>query len=307
MKPMGTDHTDTRSPRTAERSTPLSAHMVGYVAIHVGALGVFVVPGDLSRGLAILAVTYYVRAFGLGAGYHRYFAHRSFKTSRAMQLVLALLGLTALQRGPLWWGETHRRHHRRVDTPDDIHSPRYQGFWYAHLGWFFDPLFAETRLDEIADLAKYPELRWLDSPNASRLVLVLLGAGMWALFGLQGLVWGFCLSTVLLWHTVHWIQSMSHSMGGYRRFDTNDHSRNHWVLGLVSLGEFHNNHHYRASSARQGYTWWEVDIVFWLLRALGAFGLVWDVKDTLHDPPLVYARHAARGTSPDEPTLETSA
>lgn len=277
-----------------ERSTPLCAHMVGYAAIHAGALAVVLVPGDVSGGLAILAVTYYVRAFGLGAGYHRYFAHRSFKTSRAMQLVLGVLGLSALQRGPLWWAETHRRHHRHADTPDDLHSPRYQGFWYAHFGWPFDPLYADTRLDEIRDLARYPELRWLDAPSASRLMLVLYAGGLWALFGVHGLLWGFCVSTVCLWHTVHWIQSMSHSVGGYRRFDTADRSRNHWGLGLVSLGEFHNNHHYRASSARQGYAWWEMDLVFWMLRALGALGFVWDVKDTLHDPPRVYACRRVR-------------
>ena len=290
-----------------ERTTPLCASMVGYAAIHVGALGVLVVPGALSIGLLILLVTYYVRAIGLGAGYHRYFAHRSFKTGRVMQVVLALLGLTAFQRGPLWWGETHRRHHRRADTPDDLHSPHQQGFWYAHSGWFFDPIFYGTKLDGIADLAKYPELVWLDSPFATRIVMVLYAAGLWALFGLHGFVWGFCLSTVCLWHTVHWIQSMSHSVGGYRHFATPDHSRNHWGLGLISLGEFHNNHHYRPSSAIQGYKWWEIDIVFWLLRALGVLGLVWDIKDTLHDPPRLYAPRGPRATSGNEPALEPSA
>jgi stearoyl-CoA desaturase (delta-9 desaturase) len=273
----------------------------------VAALGVLVMPGDLQTGLAILAVTYYVRAFGLGAGYHRYFAHRSFKTSRPMQVVLALLGLTALQRGPLWWGETHRRHHRDVDTPDDIHSPHHQGFWYAHVGWAFDPRYAETQLDGIPDLAKYPELVWLDAPLVSRVVAIIYGGGLLAVFGLHGFVWGFCLSTVCLWHTVHWIQSLSHSVGGYRRFDTPDRSRNHLGLGLISLGEFHNNHHHRAGSARQGYAWWEVDVVFWLLRALGVLGLVWDVKDTVHDPPRVYAARRAPAVAGDRPTLGTAA
>lgn len=281
--------------------------MVGYGAIHAAALGVFFVPGELSTGLVVLAVTYYARAVGLGAGYHRYFAHRSFKTSRPMQVMLALLGLTALQRGPLWWGETHRRHHRHVDTPDDIHSPHHQGFWYAHSGWSFDPIFCHTKLDEIADLARYPELVWLDSPLASRIVAVVYGAGLWTLLGVHGFVWGFCLSTVCLWHTVHWIQSLSHSVGGYRRFDTPDHSRNHWGLGVISLGEFHNNHHHRAGSARQGYTWWEIDIVFWLLRALGVLGLVWDVKDMLHDPPRVYAARSSQAAQSDASTLGTSA
>lgn len=292
---------------TPERSTPPCVSMLGYALIHAGALGVFVIPGELSSGLLLFAVTYYARAIGLGAGYHRYFAHRSFKTSRPMQFALAVLGLTALQRGPLWWGETHRRHHRHADTPDDLHSPAHHGFWYAHSGWFFDPIFYDTRLDEIGDLAKFPELVWLDSRVVSRATLILYGAGLWAVFGLHGFLWGFCLSTVCLWHTVHWIQSMSHSVGGYRHFDTPDRSRNHWTLGLISLGEFHNNHHYRPGSARQGYTWWEIDVVYWLLRALGTLGLVWDVKDTLHHPARVHARRRPRRVPRPRPALETLA
>lgn len=284
------------------RTTPPSLSLIVYSAIHVGALGVFFVPGELWTGIAIMLVSYYLRIFGIGAGYHRYFAHRSFKTSRAMQVVLAVLGLTALQRGPLWWGETHRRHHRATDTPTDIHSPHHQGFWYSHWGWFFDPLYEETKLDNIRDFAKYPELRWLDSVLATRIAMVAYGAGLWALFGLHGFVWGFCLGTVLIWHTVHWIQSMSHTVGGYRNFDTSDQSRNHWLLAIVSLGEYHNNHHHRPHSAQQGLRWWEVDVTFWLLRGLGALGLVWDVRNTVQLPHRIYARRAVSAPPRNERT-----
>ncbi|MEZ4364153.1 MAG: acyl-CoA desaturase [Kofleriaceae bacterium] len=280
-----TSEPDTGAPRGAHAWTvPIGPSLVLYVAVHLGAIAAFFVGLD-ARAAAILAITYFVRIFGLGAGYHRYFSHRAFKTSRAMQFLLALLGTTAMQRGALWWAETHRAHHRHTDTPKDLHSPHHQGFAYSHLGWFFSAEHRHTKLDAISDFARFPELVWLNSSLACALVAALYGAGLGWAFGLSGFLWGFCVSTVLTWHTVHWIQSMSHWWGGYRRFDTTDHSRNHWLLGLVSLGEFHNNHHHRASSARQGYVWWEIDVVWYVLRVLAVLGLVWDVKDTLHRGP----------------------
>lgn len=266
-------------------TTPFSRGMAIYIAVHLGALAAPFSPGDLRTGLLILAGTYFLRIFGLGAGYHRYFAHRSFETSRAFQLVLALLGMLGLQRGPLWWAETHRAHHRGVDTPRDIHSPKHQGFWYAHWGWFFSPQHQETHLERVPDLARQPELVWLDRASATNTVVLLYAAALWALFGLQGFLWGFCVSTVCTWHTTHWIQSMSHTWGGYRRFETRDTSRNHWLLGVVSLGEFHNNHHHRPSSARQGDAWWEIDVTWWVLRLLERLGVVWNLRDTLRAEP----------------------
>jgi stearoyl-CoA desaturase (Delta-9 desaturase) len=262
-------------------TVPVGPASILYVAVHLGAVAAFLTGIDRTA-LVILAATYFARIFGLGAGYHRYFSHRAFKTSRPMQFFLALLGTTAMQRGALWWAETHRAHHRHTDTPKDLHSPHHQGFAYSHFAWFFAAEHRRTKLESIADFARYPELVWLNSTGACALVAAAYGAGLWWAFGLSGFLWGFCVSTVATWHTVHWIQSMSHWWGGYRRFETTDHSRNHWLLGLVSLGEFHNNHHYRASSARQGYVWWEIDIVWLVLRGLAAVGLVWDLRDTLH-------------------------
>lgn len=274
-----------------DATSPLGLSVVLYGLVHLGALAAPFV--ELSwRALGILAVTYFVRMFGITAGYHRYFAHRSFKTSRAGAVVLALLGMLAMQRGALWWAETHRAHHRHTDTPEDIHSPHHRGFWYAHMGWFFDPRHRKTRFDGVADLAACPELVFLNGAPACLAVMALYGTLLVWLFGWTGFLWGVCLSTVCLWHTVHWIQSVSHTIGGYRNFDSPDHSRNHWLLGLVSLGEYHNNHHHRASSARQGYRWFEVDVAYWMLRGLAVLGLVWDVRDRLHDGPPGRVRRA---------------
>lgn len=233
----------------------------------------------LSRSaVSLCLVAYFVRYFGLAIGYHRYFAHRSFKTSRVFQFLLALLGSTSAQRGVLWWAQTHRYHHRHSDTASDIHSPRHQGFFYSHSGWFLDPAHRETDVSKVPDLAKYPEIVWLDRYNYLPLFLFL---ALCLLRGWDGFLWGFCVSTVLVWHTTHLIQSMSHSVGGYRRFATADESRNHWLLGVIAWGDgFHNNHHHCPSSARHGLAWWELDLGYLAIRCFKAFGLVWD----LHPP-----------------------
>lgn len=264
-----------KTPRTGPRFVTFPR--VAYAAIHLGCLGVLWT-GVTWRGLAICTGTYLFRVFWMGAGFHRYFAHRSFKTSRPMQFVFAVFAMSGMQRGPLWWAQTHRHHHQHTDRPDDLHSPKYQGFWYSHWGWFFEEKNRDIDKSKVADLARYPELVWLDKPAASALVTCSYALLLIGFFGWEGLVWGFCVSTIWLWHTVHWIQSFSHSFGGYRRFPTADASRNHWLLGVVSLGEFHNNHHAFPSSARQGFAWWEVDCVYQILRVMSWFGLIWDLR-----------------------------
>ena len=263
---------------------------IGYVAIHAACLvGIWV--GASTTDLLVCGASYVVRMFGLSAGYHRYFAHRAFKTSRAGQFLLALLGTLGVQRGALWWASRHRHHHRYSDTEDDIHSPLHQGFAYSHSGWFLDRRNAETDLARVQDLARFPELVWLDRWNV--IPVVVFGALLWVAFGTSGFVWGFCVSTVLLWHAIHAIGSFGHRFGGYRRFATTDNSRNKWFLGIVLLGEgWHNNHHFYPASARTGYRWWEVDPVYWILCGLRALGLVWEVRE----PP----RRALQATAPRE-------
>jgi len=232
----------------------------------------------LSPGLfALFAVSYSFRVIALGLAYHRYFAHRAFRTSRAMQFGLAVLGSLSTERGPVWWAATHRAHHRFADTPQDIHSPRRQGFLYSYF-WFLDRRFKEADLSCVPDLAKYPELVQFDRWGLYHVPVVGYGLAMYALAGWQGFVWGFCLSTVAILHVTHWIQSISHSFGGYRRFETDDASRNHWFIGVVTFGEWHNNHHHHPSAARQGVAWWEFDLNYAIVRGLERLGLVWDVR-----------------------------
>jgi stearoyl-CoA desaturase (delta-9 desaturase) len=246
-----------------------------YIAVHLACLGVFwtgVSPG----AIAICLGTYAARTFLAGLSYHRYFAHRSFKTSRPMQFLLAASGACALEGGPLWWAATHRYHHRHADTPEDLHSPRHQGFFYSHSAWFAERWHQKGLLSTVSDLAKFPELVWIDRWHP--IFMVLWFGGMYLAWGWTGVVWGGCVSSVMVWHNTHCIQSFSHRVGGYRLFQSKDDSRNHVIIGLVSLGEWHNNHHYFPGSARQGFAWWEIDVVYGALRVLEMMGLVWDVQ-----------------------------
>jgi stearoyl-CoA desaturase (delta-9 desaturase) len=249
-----------------------------YLLLHLGCLLVFFV--DLTAGaVTICIISYIVRIFAISAGYHRYFAHRSFKTSRVFQFCLGVLGTLSLQRGPLWWAATHRKHHLHADTPEDLHSPAYQGFFYSHSLWFLDRRNVGTDRLAVKDLATFPELRLLDDKRVYLSIVMLYGISLFAWQGLTGLAWGFFVSTVLTHHATHWVQSMSHSFGGYRRFDTRDESRNHWLLAVLSMGEFHNNHHHSPGSARQGAIWWEIDLAYYILRVFERLGLVWSVKE----------------------------
>jgi stearoyl-CoA desaturase (delta-9 desaturase) len=213
--------------------------------------------------------------FAVTAGYHRYFSHRSFKTSRAFQFVLALLAQSSTQKSVLWWAAIHRHHHRHSDTELDVHSPRHRGFWYSHFGWIFDKRHHQTTPDVTPDLAKYPELRFL--ANWEQLPSIALGVIVFRIWGWEGLVIGFVWSTVVLYHCTFFINSLAH-VHGNQRYVTGDDSRNNWWLAVITLGEgWHNNHHAYQRSCRQGFRWYEVDFTYYALKALSWMRLVWDL------------------------------
>ena len=259
-----------------------------FVAMHLACLAVLWV-GVSPAALGVAAVLYVVRMFALTAFYHRYFSHRTFRTSRAVQFFFALVGASCVQRGPLWWAAHHRNHHRHTDTPLDPHSPAVHGFLWSHVGWFLTPNGFRTDWDRIPDLVRFPELRWLDRydivvPVALAIALFGLGALLehvapsLGTSGGQMLVWGFFISTVVLFHATVTINSLAHRFGR-RRFDTRDDSRNNVWLALLTFGEgWHNNHHFFPGSARQGFRWWEVDLTYYGLRLMAFMGLVRDLK-----------------------------
>jgi stearoyl-CoA desaturase (Delta-9 desaturase) len=233
----------------------------------------------------VAGASYALRMFALTAFYHRYFAHRTFRTSRVMQFLFALIGAACVQRGPIWWAAHHRNHHRHADTARDAHSPRVHGFWWSHMGWFLTPRGFRTDWKRVPDLARYPELRWLDRydvvvPVAFATLLYLAGSLLARRSpslhtnGAQLLFWGFFVSTVVLFHASVTINSLAHRFGT-RRFETRDDSRNNFWLALLTFGEgWHNNHHYCPGSVRQGFRWWELDLTYYALRLLAALRLV---------------------------------
>ncbi len=248
---------------------------IPFIGVHLACLAVFAT--GVSKTSIILAVSlYFLRMFAITAGFHRYFSHKSFKTSRAFQFVLAALGQTSFQRGALWWAAKHRAHHRHSDTELDPHSPRQHGFFMAHVGWIFARNKKDADLSVIPDLTRFPELVWLNRHH--KLPAFALALICFLIDGWTGLVVGFLISTVVLFHCTFFINSLAHVVGR-QRYVTGDDSRNNWWLALITLGEgWHNNHHFYQASTRQGFRWWEIDVTFYILKMLSWVGLVWDLK-----------------------------
>jgi len=259
-----------------------------FIGLHLAAVSVIWV-GVSWVAVVVALLLYAVRMFAITGFYHRYFSHRTFQASRPVQFIFAFIGASSAQRGPLWWAAHHRNHHRHADQAADPHSPTVHGFWWSHMGWFLTREGFRTDWARIQDLARFPELRWLDRFDV--LAPVLLGAAMYGLgtlldawwpqlgtSGAQMLVWGFVISTLVLFHATVTINSLAHRFG-HRRFDTRDDSRNNLWLALLTFGEgWHNNHHFFPGTARQGFRWWEIDLTWYGLKLMEALRLVHGLK-----------------------------
>lgn len=260
---------------------------IAFIFVHLAPFAA-IWTGVTTTSVVLAVVLYVVRMFGITAGYHRFFSHRSFKTSRAGQLVFAVLAMSSTQKSVLWWAALHRHHHRHSDMEDDVHSPLHRGFFYSHVGWIFDKKHETTRLDEVPDLAKYPELRFLDRHQL--LPAIVLAVLCFAIDGWSGLLIGFFASTAVLYHGTFFINSLAH-VHGNQRYVTGDTSRNNWWLAVITLGEgWHNNHHAYQRSTRQGFRWYEFDPTYYALKAMSWVGLVWD----LGEPPREVVRNERR-------------
>ncbi len=257
------------------RRVYFNAGSLPFWGVHLLAIVGIAITGFSWAGLLWCAALYWPRMFFVTGAYHRYFSHRSYKTSRWFQFLLALGASSTGQKGVLWWAAHHRIHHKLSDMPGDLHSVKQSGFWWSHMGWILSNDLEGTDLSRIKDFSKYPELRWLNRywmlpPVAMGVIAFLLG-------GFFGLVWAFAVPQVLCWHGTFTINSLSHLWGG-RRYTTEDDSRNNFVLALITMGEgWHNNHHHYQVSVRQGFRWWEIDCTYYVLRTLAAVGLVWDL------------------------------
>jgi stearoyl-CoA desaturase (delta-9 desaturase) len=259
-----------------------------FVLIHAACFCVIWV-GWSPTAVAVAIALYVLRMFAITGFYHRYFSHRSFQTSRAAQFIFAVIGASAVQRGPIWWSAHHRHHHAHAEDEDDVHSPVRHGFVWSHMGWFLSQANFATRSTFVKDWMSFPELHFLDRFDI--VVPTLLAFGLYGLGysfehlapgldtnGYQLLVWGFVISTVALYHATFTINSLCHVWGN-RRYNTRDDSRNNVWLAMLTFGEgWHNNHHHYPRSARQGFFWWEIDLTYYLLRLLSWLGIIWDLQ-----------------------------
>ena len=259
-----------------------------FLLLHLACIAVWWV-GWSGFALCTALGLYVVRMFAITGIYHRYFSHRTYRTSRWMQFVFALLGASSAQRGPLWWAAHHRSHHKFSDMQPDPHSPIRHGFWRSHIGWFMTNRHFLTDYRRVHDFARFPELRWLNRfdvivPIILAVTLYFVGrllhyaAPSLGVTGWQLVVWGFVVSTIMLFHATASINSLAHLIGR-RRYDTGDDSRNNFILALITLGEgWHNNHHKFRSCTRQGFYWWEIDLTYYALKFFAAIGLIWDLR-----------------------------
>jgi stearoyl-CoA desaturase (delta-9 desaturase) len=260
-----------------------------FFLVHVACLGALWT-GVTARAMVLCVLLYVIRMFGITAGYHRYFSHRAFRTSRWFQFVLACVAQSSTQKGVLWWAACHRHHHRHSDTEADVHSPRLQGFLYSHFLWVFARSNRSLPPGSVRDLTRFPELIFLN--RFYMLPPIVLATAIWLIGGWTDLIVGFFWSTVLLYHATFAINSLAHTTG-WQPYDTRDDSRNNWWLAVITMGEgWHNNHHIYQRSARQGFRWYEVDATFYILTVLKWVGVVWDVAT----PPRTIT-HAKRGVA----------
>jgi stearoyl-CoA desaturase (Delta-9 desaturase) len=259
-----------------------------FIFLHLGCI-VLIWVGMSWPSVVAAALLYVIRMFAITGFYHRYFSHRTFRTSRFVQFLFAVLGNSSMQRGPLWWAATHRHHHKHSDHEEDVHSPVMRGFLWSHIGWLTSARNFPTAYRSIPDLSKYPELVFLN--RFDQIVpflygLFMLGSGwlfehylpqtgvtMWQFF-----IWTFFISTTVLLHGTLFINSLAH-VWGKRRYETADDSRNSWLLAFITLGEgWHNNHHRYPHATRQGFRWWEIDPTYFGLKVLSWLGLIWDLR-----------------------------
>lgn len=280
--------------------------VIPFLLLHLACVGAFWT-GSSAIALLTAGGLYLARMFAITGFYHRYFSHRAFHASRPVQFAFALLAASSAQRGPLWWASHHRHHHLHADDEEDVHSPHRHGLLWAHAVWFLSRSNFATREKMIGDFARYPELRFLDrfdlvAPLALATGLYALGVwleGAYPTLGTNGpqmLVWGFCISTVALYHATFTVNSLAHTLGT-RRYATRDSSRNNLWLAILTLGEgWHNNHHHYPGAARQGFFWWEVDFTYYGLRLLSLLGLVRDLRSV--PASMLQARPISGGSTP---------
>ena len=262
--------------------------VIPFILLHLSCFFVLIVGFSWIAFTACITL-FAIRMFAITGFYHRYFSHKTFRTSRFVQLLFAMIGATAVQRGPLWWAAHHRGHHMHSDTPEDKHSPQEYGFFWSHMGWFLTKSNFVTNTKFVRELIRFPELRIIDRFDLLMPFALCIGLFFIGYYlnqyepqlntnGFQLLIWGFSVSTVMLYHATFLVNSVAHQWGK-KRYETKDTSRNNFIIAILTFGEgWHNNHHHYPGSARQGFYWWEIDLTYYVLKFLAMIGIIWDIR-----------------------------
>ncbi len=241
--------------------------------------------------LALLATMYTLTAFGLTIGYHRMLTHRSFRAHPVVKVILLVLGAMAVASPPIEFAAIHIKHHAQSDREGDPHSPL-EGLFHAHLGWLFKDRFADPQV-YCRHLLKDAIVVFV---NRSFLLWVALSLGLpFAIGGWTGLLWGGLVRIFLVHHFSFSVNSICHTFGR-REFETNDRSRNQWLVAVLAFGEgWHNNHHAFPRSAFHGLHWWQLDLSGYVIWTLERLGLAYDVYRV---PPALLVRSSSRKADP---------
>ncbi len=274
------------SAETAEMYSIDWFRVIPFACMHLMCLGVIWV-GWSPIAVAVAVAMYAIHMFSITAFYHRYFSHRTYKTSRVAQFVFAVMGSSCVQRGPIWWASRHRHHHRHSDDEVDFHSPIRHGLFWSHVGWIMSKGAYGYDEKSVGDLTKFPEIRFLDRfdnlvPLIEALSMLALGSVLhaygWNTTGWQMLIWGFFISIIVSSHATFTINSFTH-LWGKKRYESKDESRNSLLFALLTFGEgWHNNHHYYPGAVRQGFYWWEIDMTYYTLWLMSRLGIIWDLN-----------------------------
>jgi stearoyl-CoA desaturase (delta-9 desaturase) len=230
--------------------------------------------------LALGALWFALCGVGITGGYHRLFAHPTYRANRALRLFYLLFGAAAVQNSALKWSADHRIHHSKTDRDEDPYNIR-RGFWWAHIGWVFHRDPAEIDLGSVKDLRADPLIVWQDRWYVWLAVvfcgLVPLGLGfLWGDPIGALLVAGF-LRLVAQWHATFAVNSFAHWIGT-QPYSTANSARDSVWTALISMGEgYHNFHHKFQADYRNGVRWYHFDPTKWFVWTMEKFGVVSDL------------------------------
>jgi len=263
--------------------------------------------------LGIMGVGLLLTGLGITLGYHRLLTHRSFSTHDGVRAFWMMMGALALQKSPIEWCATHRKHHALSDTPGDPHTPHdfepgfinaLKGFWHAHAGWILTGhMISRDQQRYVPDLLDDPLAVWIHrwwEIVWYPLTFLIPTLVAWGITGtgegaLLGFLWGGCARVFLVQHITFSVNSLCH-LFGRKDYHSNDESRNNFFCGLLCAGEgFHNNHHAFPTSARHGLEWWQFDLTWCVIRLMERCGLAWNVK--LPSPAMLERKRIARTKS----------